>query len=193
MMVKNILIFGFILVLVACSPSPDVAQWAIEQTQEAIIVHATQTTEPTKTLEPTEIPAPTTEPTISEEEVVSFYVEEIVFLMGNFGDNLQLLADFTYLITKNPNLTTDRDFVNEYFRLLDEVYDVLVEMSKISPPLQMEEFYYYLISAKDEFFIVRSLIKSGVRNSDMLDLASAIIHMKDFNKYFSSAANVLLE
>jgi len=86
-MKKIIFLLVFAVLLVSCSPSPEMIQEAIEQTQNAAPEEAptaTKTLEPTLTPEPTKTPTitltPTSEPTATDEnltadDVINAFIE----------------------------------------------------------------------------------------------------------------------
>ncbi len=67
----------------------------------------------------------------------------------------------------------------------------MVAISELTPPDLFATAHNYLVEAKDEFFIVRSLLKSGINNIDANDINAAVEHLTIFSNYIKLATAAL--
>jgi len=140
-------------------------------------------------VKPNVTPIPTELPTLTAAEEERLYMIKLQPLFERVSYNLDEFFELSEIYSANPSWITDKELVSDYLEILDKIHEDMVAVSELTPPAKYATGHSYLISAKEEFFLVKSFMKSGVTNIDPNDFYTGMVHLQLFNEYIGLATD----
>lgn len=151
----------------------------------------TNTRAPTNTPKPTNTPRSTNTPESSGQDDILYYADKVATLSTNISKNLSNISTMSTMMGEDISLILNDDFKSMYFAELDSIYEDLLEIVTLTPPISLEKSHGYLVDAFTEFTLVRSLLKSGINDLNAEDISSGVEHMNLFSDYITLATEAL--